>query len=273
MADIVVHCATRFIVVPSVCIVLLILLIQRSLIYKIIDMSTAVSMKYQNGVTTEEDDEGNNVTKQQQQHKQSTTTITIVDTTSAAKEHSSSVSDDDIVREGVIKEIHRKVLRQKLAKMRHLVLDKAINPEYLDKIFPQMIPDFHPQTVHYNGGIANIKEWKISCYLEVMEGGIPCTNPNLKLLHLFQPLLDTCNDLFLEWYRQQHACNNKLLKGKIQRSCKRIMTFLTRYTPNPGEQALLKVNLYRLCAINDWLRVVWCRHLRLAKKFLFYASR
>lgn len=90
----------------------------------------------------------------------------------------------------------------------------------------------------YNGGIANVKKWKISCYLEVMHGGIPCTNPNLKLLNLFQPLLETCNDLFIHWYRQQHACNDS--QGSKIRNAERLMTFVTRYTPNPGEQALLK---------------------------------
>lgn len=90
----------------------------------------------------------------------------------------------------------------------------------------------------YNGGIANIKEWKISCYLEVMEGGVPCTNPHLELLKVFEPLLDTCNDLFAHWYKQQHSCNSKTLSDTFQ--VKRLMTFITRYTPAPGEQALLK---------------------------------
>ena len=156
---------------------------------------------------------------------------------------SKTSADMPIAREGVIKQIHKKVVRQKLNKLRHLVIEQGISPGYLDTLFPQMLPNYHPQHVKYNGGVANIKDWKISCYLEVMEGGVPCTNPNLALLELYRPLLDTCNELFLEWYRQQHACNNKFLAGKtITRTCKRIMTFITRYTPAPGEQALLKVS-------------------------------
>lgn len=152
----------------------------------------------------------------------------------------------NIVRDGVVQsEIPKQVLRQKLRKFRHLVLPQAISPTYLDFLFPQLLEHFHPQTVHYNGGIAQVKEWKISCYLEVMEGGIPCTNPNLKLLQVFQPLLDTCNDLFLEWYRQQHSCNTTKTRGDPPRTCRRLMTFVTRYTPAPGEQALLKVRYYR----------------------------
>jgi hypothetical protein len=148
--------------------------------------------------------------------------------------------DSKIVREGVRKEIPKRVLRQKLSKLRHLVLTKAIDPDYLDSIFPALLEFFDPQIVTYNGGIAKITEWKISCYLEVMDGGVPTANPNIPLAQVFAPLLDTCNSLFLEWYRQQHSCNRPSSKSN-PKSCKRLMTFITRYTPAPGEQALLKV--------------------------------
>ena len=164
------------------------------------------------------------------------------DKTKETQDGNQPVLSSSIVREGVGTEITKQVVRQKLSKLRHLVIPQGINPAYLDSLFPQMLEHFHPQTVHYNGGIAQVKEWKISCYLEVMQGGIPCTNPNLKLLELFRPLLNVCNDLFLEWYRQQHACNTlKLMNGPVERTCQRLMTFITRYTPAPGEQALLKV--------------------------------
>eukprot|EP00557_Chaetoceros_sp_GSL56_P007281 CAMPEP_0176489728 /NCGR_PEP_ID=MMETSP0200_2-20121128/7461_1 /TAXON_ID=947934 /ORGANISM="Chaetoceros sp., Strain GSL56" /LENGTH=238 /DNA_ID=CAMNT_0017886925 /DNA_START=52 /DNA_END=768 /DNA_ORIENTATION=+ len=142
-----------------------------------------------------------------------------------------------IVRPGIDQEINKGVLRKKLGKMRHLVIEKGIDPTYLDSIFPKILDLFNPQTVQYNGGIAKVKEWKISCYLEVMEGGIPCTNPCIDLLHVCQPLLNTCNELFAKWYKQQHACNGKALD---EFRVTRVMTFITRYTPAPGEQALLK---------------------------------
>lgn len=138
------------------------------------------------------------------------------------------------------KEISKQVLRHKLQKLRHLVIKGAISEDYLDKeIFPKLLDLFDPQTVVYNGGIANVKEWKISCYLEVMEGGVPCTNPHLGLLKVFLPLLETCDDQFMLWYKQQHSCNSSRTTQK-KRTCKRLMTFVTRYTPAPGEQALLK---------------------------------
>jgi hypothetical protein len=164
-----------------------------------------------------------------------------------------------LVRLGVVQEIAKHVVRAKLGKRRHLVLSQAIDPDYLDSIFPFLLKWFDPQTVQYNGGIAQIYQWKISCYLEVMKGGIPCTNPNLRILELFRPVLDTCNDLFLEWYRQQHACNkpstnnnndnnnnknDNTQQPQNRRTCHRVMTFITRYTPAPGEQALLKVRPY-----------------------------
>ena len=74
--------------------------------------------------------------------------------------------------------------------------------------------------------------------MEVMEGGVPCTNPNLELLSLFETLLDACNELFSHWYKQQHSCNKASTLGDF--TVHRLMTFITRYTPNPGEEALLK---------------------------------
>lgn len=150
-------------------------------------------------------------------------------------------------RETLSKEISKQVLRHKLQKLRHLVLKGVISDEYLNReVVPKLLEEFDPQTVMYNGGIAKVKEWKISCYLEVMEGGIPCTNPHVGLLQVFRPLLETCDDLFLVWYKQQHACNRPSRFGKKSFNtnkplkCQRLMTFVTRYTPAPGEQALLK---------------------------------
>mmetsp|Transcript_13890 Transcript_13890/g.19881 ORF Transcript_13890/g.19881 Transcript_13890/m.19881 type:complete len:216 (-) Transcript_13890:9-656(-) len=149
-----------------------------------------------------------------------------------------------MIRNGVFKEIVKGVLRKKLSKMRHLVINEAINCQYLDKLFPAILKLFSPQKVNYNGGIANMKEWKISCYLEVMKGGVPCTNPNTDLRSVCLPLLDACDTLFLQWYKQQHACNAKIqdssIHSRTDSNAKRIMSFVTRYTPSPGEQALLK---------------------------------
>ena len=87
------------------------------------------------------------------------------------------------------KEISKNVVRHKLQKLRHLVLPGVISTKYLDnEIFHPMHQQqlFQPQTVTYNGGIANVKKWKISSYLEVMEGGVPvsfCTTTVLNILH------------------------------------------------------------------------------------------
>ena len=177
---------------------------------------------------------------QQLEDKRATMSLDTKHDDLADKNEDETPNNTSITRSTVQKEICRQVLRQKLAKQRHLVVPKAFHPDYLDSLFPETLRLFAPQTVHYNGGVAAVKEWKISCYLEVMDGGIPCTDPNLDLLQLYTPLLDECNDLFLYWYRQQHACNKNKNTSSVTK-CQRIMTFLTRYTPNPGEQALLKV--------------------------------
>jgi hypothetical protein len=165
------------------------------------------------------------------------------------------------VRDGVHREIIQGVIRAKLQKRRHLVVKQAVDSAYLDALFPALLEHFHPQTVQYNGGIGQVPTWKLSCYLEVMENGIPTAEPSLPLLRHFSPLLDTCNELFLRWYTQQHPKQKEILSKvripgdeKKENSpvnpgvtpawkCRRLMTFITRYRPNPGENALLKVGL------------------------------
>jgi hypothetical protein len=89
--------------------------------------------------------------------------------------------------------------------------------------------------------VADIKEWKISCYLQVMPGGVPCTNPHKPLLDVCAPLLDCCDAMFADWYRQQHACNKPgVPRREAPYTCERVMTFITRYTAYPDEGALLK---------------------------------
>ena len=156
------------------------------------------------------------------------------------KENTATTGDyAPFIRSQIKEEMVKQVVRKKLSKQRHLVLPKAVDPAYLDSLFPEMLQLFHPQTVNYNGGIGKVPQWKISCYLEVMDGGVPTTEPNIPLYELFAPLLTSCNHIFMDWYRQQHACNSRY--NRPVRDCQRIMTFITRYTPNPGEQALLKV--------------------------------
>jgi hypothetical protein len=188
------------------------------------------------------------------------------------------------VRTGLYDEMVKQVVRKKLAKQRHLVMPQAIQASYLQDLFRQMLQRnlFQPQTVLYNGGVANVPLWKISCYLEVMDGGVPTADPNTSLLHLFRPLLDAVDIIFMDWYRQQHACNDPgrysgkgaggggggsscfittsndkdkknddqktLHSGKrtSEQECRRLMTFITRYTPRPGEEALLKVGMLLL---------------------------
>ena len=207
----------------------------------------------------------------------------------SASKSTSTVHDLAMAKDGIGREITRGVIRAKLAKTRHLVIREGIRPAYLDAIMPAVIDNFRPQTVTYNGGVAKIKEWKLSCYLEVMEGGVPCANPDLKMLDICLPLLEVCDDLFSSWYRQQHSCNDAVQRkaskprggsggeeniGNCDRMAsvasstagsksvtemnrcggeqkdqvrsgggikvKRLMTFITRYTAAPNENALLK---------------------------------
>ena len=242
---------------------------------------------------------GNSQAERQQIDDGTTTdadgTSTNVLVPATATSMSATTCSSGMAKDGIAKEITRGVIRAKLAKMRHLVIQQGIRPAYLDGIMPAIIENFHPQTVTYNGGIAKVKEWKLSCYMEVMEGGVPCADLDLNMLDICLPLLECCDDLFASWYRQQHSCNDAGGRRKIpvatknkgkdvsegvlvrgeeniangeeqapagpggnnekatqkqkqqQRQStddgikvKRLMTFITRYTAAPNENALLK---------------------------------
>ena len=59
----------------------------------------------------------------------------------------STREEPTIVRPGAVKEIPRGVLRKKLRKQRHLVIEKCIESDYLDSLFPEILRLFDPQTV------------------------------------------------------------------------------------------------------------------------------
>jgi hypothetical protein len=53
-----------------------------------------------------------------------------------------------ITKFGLKEEIAKLVVRKKLAKQRHLVIEKGIDPEYLDSLFPDLLSHFDPQHVN-----------------------------------------------------------------------------------------------------------------------------
>jgi hypothetical protein len=65
--------------------------------------------------------------------------------------NSTSSCDKQVERAGLKAEISKQVVRKKLAKQRHLVVEKAIHPEYLDSLFPALLEHFEPQVVNVSG--------------------------------------------------------------------------------------------------------------------------
>ena len=57
-------------------------------------------------------------------------------------------STPSITKFGLKEEISKLVVRKKLAKQRHLVIAKGIQPEYLDSLFPDLLSHFDPQLVN-----------------------------------------------------------------------------------------------------------------------------
>jgi hypothetical protein len=62
-----------------------------------------------------------------------------------------------VERAGLKAEISKQVIRKKLAKQRHLVVEKAIHPEYLDSLFPALLEHFDPQVVNVSVVILGLR--------------------------------------------------------------------------------------------------------------------
>eukprot|EP00587_Corethron_hystrix_P007119 CAMPEP_0113316928 /NCGR_PEP_ID=MMETSP0010_2-20120614/12021_1 /TAXON_ID=216773 ORGANISM="Corethron hystrix, Strain 308" /NCGR_SAMPLE_ID=MMETSP0010_2 /ASSEMBLY_ACC=CAM_ASM_000155 /LENGTH=248 /DNA_ID=CAMNT_0000173769 /DNA_START=119 /DNA_END=862 /DNA_ORIENTATION=+ /assembly_acc=CAM_ASM_000155 len=139
----------------------------------------------------------------------------------------------------VYKHITRGVMASKFSGRRHLVLPRAISPTYLLSIMPLVIQNFSPQHVRYNGGVGSVPDWKISCYIDVMDGGVPTANPHFPLREVCLPLLGAVDDLFLHWYRQQN--HRKMVVNGLRSDprVRRLMTFVTRYSARRTEDAAL----------------------------------
>ena len=128
-------------------------------------------------VVTAEEGSSSAAKESSSQIKDDTTSSTCQATITSVKDDTSSACQTPPIISSpndIQKQITKGVVRAKLSKRRHLVLPAAISPTYLDTLMPEIVTNlFQPQTVKYNGGVANITNWKISCYLEVMDGGIP----------------------------------------------------------------------------------------------------
>lgn len=78
--------------------------------------------------------------------------LDVIDANIPAEGGEKRQSDDpqtpSIIKYGLKGEISRLVVRKKLAKQRHLVIEKGIQPEYLDSLFPDLLSHFDPQVVN-----------------------------------------------------------------------------------------------------------------------------
>eukprot|EP00613_Pedinella_sp_CCMP2098_P028494 CAMPEP_0171703688 /NCGR_PEP_ID=MMETSP0991-20121206/12263_1 /TAXON_ID=483369 /ORGANISM="non described non described, Strain CCMP2098" /LENGTH=402 /DNA_ID=CAMNT_0012293115 /DNA_START=64 /DNA_END=1272 /DNA_ORIENTATION=- len=135
------------------------------------------------------------------------------------------------------------------SKLRHSVVEGAVDAELLARVFPEIKSVFVPQVVKYSntnpdiadedGGSHGEKiDWKVSSYMEVDTATTPGAAQknvrcDLRLKHVCQPLLDQCNAVFTSWYERQHGA------GSVKELV-RLQSFVTRYRPLPNENALLR---------------------------------
>ncbi|CAJ1367972.1 unnamed protein product [Effrenium voratum] len=120
------------------------------------------------------------------------------------------------------------------AKFAHELKQAAIDAEHLQRLFPEIQASYVQQPLDYGRNSRYGDNWRISCYMVVMENWKPKIMPHEPMLRCLGDTMQHCVAQFEAWY-----CT---LKGFRQGS-KRFSVmnaFVTRYRPVHGEDELQK---------------------------------
>ena len=169
---------------------------------------------------------------------------------SAARKNAQSAAD--VVGTADAPKIRRELNGDELTpldflELKHEVKKAAIDPAYLDSLFPVIKELFVPQKVNYSNTNPYIKkedgkhgekvQWKVSSYMEVDDsmGGTmqKAVNPDAALLTHCGGMLEQCNVAFAKWYKARHGEDSITELTRLQ-------SFITRYRANPEERGLLR---------------------------------
>lgn len=119
-------------------------------------------------------------------------------------------------------------------KDRHVLVKHALQPEYLQRLFPDIKRAFKPQPIDYTKkvGYSRYRNWKISCYLRAWPQWTPRIAPHMPLVDVLDPILDDCVAQFKVWYND--------LWGLRESEVIIMNSFVTRYRTEEGETQLKK---------------------------------
>jgi len=117
-------------------------------------------------------------------------------------------------------------------RLRHELVPGVLPRAQLELLLPSMKEAYVQQPLDYGRNSRYGDEWKISCYLVVMEKWKPNIMPHAPMVACMTPTMDACTAAYSRWYCGVHS----LATVSVQ-----VMNaFVTRYRPIHNEDQLKK---------------------------------
>lgn len=116
----------------------------------------------------------------------------------------------------------------------HELLRHTIDPKRLDRLFPDIKASYVQQPLDYGRNSRYGDNWRISCYLVVMENWKPKIMPHEPMLHCLSDVMYECVAKFEKWYSLLRGYRPGVVSFSVMNA------FVTRYRPIHGEDELKK---------------------------------
>jgi len=151
-------------------------------------------------------------------------------------EHRSGTAPGDVAynAELLVELLERKgdTCRSLASTMRHFLLRQGITSAKLVELFPSMKAAYLQQPLDYGRNSRYGSNWRISCYLVVMENWKPKIDVHQPMVDCMEGVMHECIGCFERWY-----CELKRLES-VKASV--MNAFVTRYKPVQDEDQLEK---------------------------------
>jgi len=119
--------------------------------------------------------------------------------------------------------------------LRHTLIRGAINGNELTGRLDQMLKAYKQQTLDYGRHSRYGDEWKISCYLVVLEKWKPKILPHPPMVDCLSDIMNQCVRVYEKWY------SDRFSQPKVRASV--MNCFLTRYSASDARESQLKKHI------------------------------
>eukprot|EP00439_Symbiodinium_sp_Y106_P046675 s181_g5.t4 len=116
----------------------------------------------------------------------------------------------------------------------HELKKSAVDPKRLANLFPDIKASYVQQPLDYGRNSRYGDQWRISCYLVVMENWKPKILPHEPMLRCLGSVMSECVNMFEDWYCQLKGYRLGSKKFGVMNA------FVTRYRAVHGEEELQK---------------------------------